>query len=202
MIIQLEIYLLSVPIEIWALIISIVAVVFTLMKDFIIPFLLNPKLNFEYKEERPFRRESDINNSNNLGCFLRFSVKNIGKHPAINCRCQILSIEKGSNQYGDYQGFSLKWAGRPELIERNNISIGETEFLDLSYTNDIDNLVHLLTYHNVGIGIKLTIEPGEYMINLIFSGDNFKPYRLKFQMIKVDINDRNQISLSLIDIKR
>jgi len=96
----LEINLLGLQVEIWALIISCIALVFTLMKDFIIPWILKPKLKFEYKEERPFRRDNVIINRNitDKGCFLRFSVKNVGNRPAINCRCQILTAESNSEK--------------------------------------------------------------------------------------------------------
>ena len=189
-------------IPILALFFSGIALIFTLMKDFIIPYLLKPKMKFKYAEKPPFRRESNLNGSNNKGCFLRFSVINIGKRPAKNCRCQISTIEKNSLEYRDYRGYTLRWASRPERVERLNIGIGETEFIDLAVTIDFDNNIHLETYHDVGIGICSTIEPGEYSINLIFSGDNFKPYKIKFRITKENISDRNTVTLSLIEGKK
>lgn len=121
-------------IEIWALIISLFAIIFTLLKDFILPWWFKPRMKFFYEEKPPYRRENVmINKDPNLkGTFLRFSVKNTGRSPALNCRCQLLKVEKENKLYGDYQGFPLRWASRPESIinqasgERLNIGIGET----------------------------------------------------------------------------
>jgi hypothetical protein len=194
----------------WALIISIIVAIFTLMKDFIIPLLLKPKLKFIYKEEVPYRRENVIINNVELnkGSFIRFSVINVGKRPALNCRCQIFKLEQSSKRYGDYIGFPLRWASRPESLidssngERLNIAIGETEFIDLAFTTSNNNYINLQKYHNVDIGIKEVIEPGEYLITLIFSGDNFKPYKIKFQITKEDSNAPNKIKVSLKETER
>lgn len=202
-----EIIFFGLRIEIWALIISLIAIIFTLMKDFILPWFFKPKLKFEYQEEIPYRREDVIINRNAdlKGSFLRFSVENIGRRPALNCRCQVLRIEKDSEIFGDYQGFPLRWASRPESIinqasgERLNIAIGETEFIDLAVTSNNNNFIHLQKYHDVDIGIKEVIEPGEYDIFLIFSGDNFKPYTLKFHVKKEDSNNPKKIEVKLMD---
>lgn len=205
--ILIEIRFLGIQAEIWALIISFIALTFTLMKDFILPWFLKPKIKFEYKEQTPYRRENIIINRDlkNIGCFLRFSITNTGNRPALNCRCQVLKVEKDFKRYGDYQGFPLRWASRPESIidstqgERLNIAVGETEFIDLAVSSNNNNYINLQKYHNIDIGIKEIIEPGEYLMTLIFSGDNFKPYNVKFQISKENNNNPNDITLSLIE---
>jgi len=190
-----------------ALVVSAIALVFTFLKDFIIPFFCKPKFDFEYKEKPPFRRENlRINRTENKGTFLRFLVKNIGKKPAINCRCQILKVKKDGKNYGDYQGFPLKWAGRPEYIinqasgERLNLAQGEIEFIDLAATrDDRKGCIVLQKYHDVDIGIKEEVTFGRYEILLIFSGDNFKPYKLLFEIEKDDSLDINGVKLKLLN---
>jgi hypothetical protein len=206
------IFVFGVALEIWALTISIIAILFTLLKDFILPFFFKPKFIFEYHEDVPYRREDiRINNDRNrIGTFLRFKVKNIGNRPANNCRCQLSRVEDIDNHrsYGDYQGFPLRWASRPESIidqikgERLNIGIGETEFIDLAFTGNDRIGIVLEKYHNVPIGIKETIPPGNYYLYLIFSGDNFKPYELKFHINRYDNNDPEQINVGLEEIKQ
>ena len=202
------IILLGLKIEIWALVVAIIAIIFTLMKEFILPLFFKPKLEFTYKEKQPFRRGNVIINRNadRRGTFLRFSIKNIGSRPAMNCRCQILKVERNNELYEDYQGFPLRWASRPESVinqvsgERLNIAIGETEFIDLAVTSNNNRFILLQKYHTVDIGIREVIEPGEYDIFLIFSGDNFKPYTLKFHVNKEDSNNPDNVELELIKV--
>jgi hypothetical protein len=201
-----EIILLGVRIEFWAIFISIVALFFTLLKDFIVPCIFKPKLDSRYEDNPPYRRQNIIINRDPelRGTFLRFSVKNVGRRLALNCRCQILRIEKDNKLYGDYQGFPLRWASRPEPIlnqtsgERLNIARGETEFVDLAVTTNHDSHIHLQKYHNVDIGIKEIIESGKYNLQLIISGDNFKPHTLLFSIERKDSLNPGDIKLELL----
>ncbi len=191
------------------IVLSIIAILFTLLKDFILPLFIKPALKFKYSELSPYRKENTIinNNPNFKGTYLRFMVKNDGRASAINCRCQIQIILKNGKKYGEYQGFPLRWAGRPEAIinqasgERLNIARGESEFLDLALALNVDSDIHLEKYHDVSIGIKSIIEPGEYDIILIFSGDNFAPYKIKFHIERKNTINPNDISLKLISYK-
>lgn len=197
--------LLGLKLEIWAFIISLIALMFTFLKDFILPWYFKPKIEFTYENKPPFRREDvTIDKGSNLkGTFLRFSVKNVGRRPALNCRCQILKVNKGNNIYGDYQGFPLRWASRPESLinqtsgERLNLGIGETEFIDLAASTNKDNFIYLQKYHNIDIGIKEVIECGKYNLFLIFSGDNLEPYFLHFTIDRKDSIDHKAIHAKL-----
>jgi len=205
-----ETLLFGLPIEILALIISIIAIILVFLKDFILPWWFKPELRFNYEEKPPYRRENVvINRIRDLkGTFLRFAVNNAGRRLAINCRCQILKVEKEKKLFGDYQGFPLAWASRPESTidpvsgERLNIAIGETEFINLAVAANNNTFINLQKYHNVDIGIKEVIEPGEYNLFLIFSGDNFKPYILQFYINKENSTDSNKIELRLIGSTR
>lgn len=202
--------LFGIRVEILALIISVIAIIFTFLKDFFLPLIYKPKLEFKYEENPPTRRKNvNINRNPDLfGTFLRFSVKNIGRRPAFNCRCHILDIKKNHVKYGDYEGFPLRWASRPESVinqasgERLNISIGETEFIDLAVTTNENNLIHFQKYHDVDIGIRENLEFGKYDILLIFSGDNFKPYQILFEVDREDSLNPDDVKLKLIETSR
>lgn len=202
-----EIFLFGLQIEIWALLFSIIAILLTLAKDFILPLWFKPELVFRYEEKPPYRRNNlsigGQPNPNLKGTFLRFEVQNVGRRPALNCRCQILKVEKENKLCGDYKGFPLKWASRPEAVinpangERLNIAIGETEFVDLAVALNNDPDIHFKKYHPIPIGIKESIGAGSYDLYLIFSGDNFDSYTLKFYINKENSNDPDKIELNL-----
>lgn len=197
---------LGLQIEVWAFIISVIAILITLLKDFILPIFIRPRLTFNYKDEKPYRREDIKTNEKppQFGCFLRFSVKNLGNRPALNCRSQIYSVSQNNSKYGDYQGFPLRWASRPESIvnsndgERLNIGIGEIEFVDMALSENTNECIILLKYHTVHIGIAEKIPPGEFLIDVLFSGDNFSPYHLIFKIIKPNNNRHNDIHMQLL----
>ncbi len=202
--------LVGITIDIWAFIIACIALLVTMMKDFILPMLIKPKLEFTYREERPFRRSNVAINrdSDMLGAFFRFSVKNIGRSPAINCRCQIEAVKKQDAIFGDYQGYPLRWASRPESSidsvngERLNIGRGEIEFVDLAVATNHKPWIHLQKYHSVDIGMSDIIEPGVYDVHLLFSGDNFSPYRLEFHIEKENNCNSDDVSITLNQVKQ
>ena len=103
------------------IVISIFAVIMTLLKEFIIPVFLKPKIVFQYKEDMPFRIENAYipngQDANIKVCFIRFSVCNNGRRPATNCRAQIYAVYCGSKIHDNYQGFPLRWANRPIITD-------------------------------------------------------------------------------------
>lgn len=198
----------------WALGISIIAIIFTALRDFILPHFLKPELEFDYKEKKPFRRKDiqivDMSahvrqikeDHTHIGTFLRFKIKNVGRRPALNCRTQIKNVLKDGNIFEDYTGFPLRWASKPEAKERLNIGIGETEFIDLLATSNKEKGMKLQKHHNLPIGIFETIPPGKYTLEVLVSGDNFKPYLLSFLVNKKDSLDYNDISLKYNGLKK
>jgi len=184
-----------------AIAISIIALIFSLLKDFIIPCFQKPKLKFKFENDIPFRR---FTTSHTRSCFLRIRVRNVGKTPALNCRCQILSIEKDNEIYGDYTGCPVRWASRPEKDvnpldrERLEIGQGESEFLDTATANYCDEKIHLCQYHNEGIGTPIELEPNVYNVVIIVSGSNFRPYVLSFRITKT--NEKNPDGLKGIEL--
>ena len=243
-------------VDIVTIVISVVALLTAVFKDFLLPYIYKPKLKFDFDNKEPFRRLITLPNNNkgidkkvnfqktssfmdciildnqdyngptydlSVGdlspnsniideslqetrksnvneincCFLRISVNNSGKRTAQSCRCQISDVQKPSGERLDYKGFTLRWACRPESIlnptngERLSIGVGETEFIDFAMSRSDIEKIFLLKYHGEYVGLKDTIEPGEYIITLIFSGDNFKPYLKSFRLFKDNSKDIN-----------
>ncbi len=200
-----NIAILGLPIDLWALILSIVAITLTLLKDFILPLFFRPRLAIRYLDNNPFRRK-DVwiaDAQGIVGTFIRFSIKNIGNVPALNCRCQISRVEKEQKNFNDYMGFPLRWASRPESVinqasgERLNIGVGETEFVDLLSTLSANTNMFLQKYHNVPIGINEIIPAGEYSIFVLCSGDNFSPKEIRFIVDRKNVMYHNAIKVSL-----
>lgn len=263
--------LLGIDIQYWALGLSFLALFIALLKDFILPLILKPKIVINYFDKEPFRRkrkvpsdpkgqfdESAFNErsplfneefhqgsqicesfiedastgsatqnyiSSECGssklkkvskkpsnkyidcCFLRLSVKNMGKRPAINCRCQIVDVTSSKGKSFDFVGFTLRWACRPESRlepikgERLNIGVGETEFLDFAMAREDDERIIFLKYHGEFVGLNDKLEPGDYFITLIFSGDNFKPLMMEFRLAKTENVEIDGIKLSKVKNK-
>lgn len=163
-----------------------------------------PILYFIHRENEPFRRENILIQGTNISVtFERFMVINKGRGPALQCRCQIYEVRKDGKTFGDYRGYPLKWASRPEAIidqlkgERLNIGPGETEFIDLAHTVSNDTNIHLEKYHSIAIGIPDFISFGNYEVEIIFSGDNFSPYFLLFNIDKENSNDIKRLRVKL-----
>jgi len=138
------------------------------------------------------------------GCFIRLGVTNkSNKRKANECRCKIKIVK---SEFGDtlnsYVGFSLRWANRPESIlnplgiERLDLGMGETEYIDLALAMANSNKIFLESYHSVPDGIKSTMEPGRYNITLIFSGRNFRSHTITYELSKENSNDINTINVS------
>src|SRR3989344_8789043 len=188
------------------IILSLIAILFTGLKDFIIPAFIKPRLKFSYNSKEPYKRGPIILNTHSFSVFDRFKVENVGRDIAKNCRCQIYSIENAEGKKFDLHGFPIRWASRPEPVvdfikaERLNIAPGESEFVDLAYMRtDNTTKIFFNSYHNIPIGMDNSVPFDEYIIEFIVSGDNFRPYLLKFRIHKkIDLNG---FYIKLLEVK-
>ena len=190
------------------ILLSIIAIIFTAFKDFILPCIFKPKLNITYDSKEPYKRAPIILSPGSvLSAFDRFKVENVGKRTAKNCRCQIYSIENSGKKKFDFHGFPMRWASRPESMvdfskaERLNIGPGESEFIDLAHMRtDNTTKIFFSSYHNIPIGMVDNIPFDSYIIECIISGDNFKPYIVSFRILKkIDLNG---FHIKLLEVKR
>lgn len=190
------------------ILLSIIAIIFTAFKDFILPWFFKPKLNITYLPEAPYKKGPIVKNSGHLiENYERFKVENVGRVVAKNVRCQVYQVKDHDNKSFDFQGYHLKWASRPEStqdfskVERLNIGIGESEFVDLVYmrTDNTTN-IYFNKYPNIPSGMNDYLPIGDYLITALVSGDNFKPYLASFKVHKK--LEFTGIRMSLEEIKR
>ena len=188
--------------------ISLIAILFTALKDFILPVIFKPKLNITYNSQEPYKRAPIILSPGSvLSAFDRFKVENVGKKTAKNCRCQIYQVTDSKGKDVDLQGFPLRWASRPDSgtdfskAERLNIGPGESEFVDLVYMrSDNTTKTFLSSYHNTPIGMGDSIPIDDYIIKAIISGDNFKPYFASFKIGKKP--ELNGFKIKLLNVTK
>lgn len=201
------IYFLGIRLEFWTLTLAITAILFTALKDFILPWFFKPKLKISYISIPPYKRHSIVLTGSILSAFDRFKVENIGKSTAKNCRCQIYQIVDRKKNKLDLQGFPLRWANWPDMLsgfekkERLNIGVGESEFVDFVYMRSDDTTKIFLSSYDpsiLGKGDNLYIN--NYNIDVIISGDNFKPYIARFKIRKQAKVDGFEVKL--LDVKR
>lgn len=193
------------------ILLSIIAIIFTAFKDFILPWFFKPKLEITYEQKIPYKRQTNINvgpNQTVIGFFYRFKIKNIGKETARNCRCQIYSIKDKKGEELDLHGFPIKWASRPESAvdftkaERLNIGPGESEFVDLVNTRtDSAGYFYFEPYHNVPIGMNSQVALNDYTLKIIISGDNFKTYFVTFN-INGQPKEKHILEITLEEVTR
>lgn len=182
-----------------SILIAILAFVQELLKN----WWNKPTLVFLYEDKNPFRRENiAILETSLIGVFERFMVKNIGRGPAINCRSQILEIRQNNERFGDYDGFPLHWASRPDFNERLNIGRGEREFLDIAVAVNSNSNLYLVSYHTTPIGIPNLLPFGNYEFRVIFSGDNFRPYLLLFEINRPNTNNSKDLFVRLSKVSQ
>ncbi len=187
-----------------AILISLFAVLLTTFKDFIIPIFVKPKLKFSYENKEPYIKFIKRNNNLNYN-FFRFEVKNFGESSALNCKCKIINMKMNEGTlFEDYEGFNLKWSGsekyiNDELKEKQNLNCGEISYIDLFKFDKFNNTIELESPFQLYEGYSSIINSNNFYINLIFCGDNFKPYFLKFEVKKIKSNN---IKVNLLKVKR
>jgi hypothetical protein len=184
-----------------SILLSVVAISFTALKDFVLPWIIRPKLKLSYLPNSPYKRQAVLTGSR-FFVFEKFKITNTGKAIAKNCRCQIFQIKKNRGLDRDLQGFPLRWASFPDKIgsfeknERLNIGPGESEFVDLLHMRDDDTTKIFLSSHDSSVmGKGDDIEIGDYIIQVIISGDNFKPYIADFKIERMPQLDGFKIKL-------
>lgn len=188
------------------ILLSIIAIMFTAFKDFILPWWFKPKLKISYLSSAPYKRQAVLTGPN-LFMFYKFKIENIGNSIARNCRCQIYQIEQKKEIDKNLQGFPLRWANFPDMhgdfekSERINISSGESEFVDLFYFGGRDQTKFWLSsYDSSVLERKDGLQLGDYILHIIISGDNFKSYIAKF---KIEWASKNYgLNVKLLQVRK
>ncbi|MFH0882829.1 MAG: hypothetical protein V2A56_07570, partial [bacterium] len=67
-------------IEVLSICIAIIALVFTLLRDFILPCIIKPKIKVYYSNKEPYKKDNlIINETCHVGSFIRIMINNEGK---------------------------------------------------------------------------------------------------------------------------
>lgn len=189
---------------------SIIAILFTAFKDFILPRFFKPKLKITYHPDSPYKRGPIVLNagSSTIAVYDRFKIENVGRGIAKNARCQIFHVEDLQKKPFDLQGYALMWTSRPESttdfskVERLNIGLGESEFVELAYMRtDNTTQIYFNKYPNIPTGMDESLYIGDYIIKVIISGDNFKPLIVTFKVFKKFLGLKG-LDIKLLGIKR
>ncbi len=191
----LETFIWGVPTVVWALILSLVAILLTLLKDFIIPAIFKPKISLLVNNddciENIQKGPSFVGGKVFFGAspsrWLRLRITNaegFWRRPARNCYVKLFWVydDKG-NRIIPFSPVLLKWSGFDEV--KANLAPGDYHYVDL---------VHELQFRKLQIQRPVPAEfseklvPGEYTFKIGVFGDNFKPlYR---RNIKVKFTDK------------
>jgi hypothetical protein len=132
--------------------------------------------------------------------YLRFRVENTGNQAMEDIEVKILSLYRKSdkNKYTLQENFlpmNLKWAHTGNVVT-NNIQVGLFKHLDIGcIRRPIDNFDPTEIQSNIALFLDLEtvpntrsdiIEPGDYKIDLVVAGNNFKPVHKTYKLILRD----------------
>ncbi|MBI2148972.1 hypothetical protein HYU23_04785 [Candidatus Woesearchaeota archaeon] len=172
-----------------SIIIAIVALVFTALKDFIIPYILKPRISMEAKNDEECiedcGEESQIKSR-----WLRLKLINKSgffSNKAKNCYVKLLGIYNSNHEkMHPFSQFPLPWVCYNNY--KNDLSKGETHLIDLVYEYGTKRRLYV-NGKDYPIPVKLLnkLIPGKYIFKVGVYGDNFNP---KFYDFTVELGNQ------------
>lgn len=168
--------------ELWALGISIVALLSTLTKDLFVPILFKPKLKIEAIDDGEcIQNTSD--QQNNLTRWIRLRLLNKNgffSRTARDCLVKILWVKnKNGVKIMPFESLPLTWVNYDDFSGgKYDLSIGEYHMIDLVHEFPQKRF---LKFKLAGIPLELIKEsenklsPGDYYFKIAIYGSNFKP---------------------------
>lgn len=180
-----------VPIEVWALILSGIAVVFTALKDFIIPFFFRPKISIETNNNDCIENITSgtiVKHGKRIfgaapSRWLRLKIKNgsgFCRRPARNCYVKLFEVRDSSNRkVVPFSPFLLKW-GTYET-RKGDLAPGEYHFVDL--VHEKPGLSKLWIQGPVPEEFQNKLLPDLYTFKVSAFGDNFNPVSSEFKIL-------------------
>jgi len=189
------------------------AIVFlNLFLIFIKPRLEEPKFSIEFETYAPFCRQTTSGTFTSvLGAintyWLRLRVKNSGKSVAQRCLGKLIKVmDSEAKVIDDFDPMQLHWVGTSwEAVPFTNISLNrqDYEYLDVLVTQEGIYGVYICGDQFVWAkyeqrGIKNSLEPGKYIIQITVYGDNVKP-QTKYLSLIWRGRDYKDISVEIHD---
>ena len=172
-------------IPIVSLIISIIAVVAVVYREFIHDKVFSPKLEVTFSLEGRISREAlvawpptALEPSQWKAAFWpRLQVKNGGRSVARRCEGILAEVTNPEGKLDTrYDPLSLSWGIAPTGRGLEPLDIARDRVVDLNtfYTIEGEPKAPFATYPDPR-GMPLHLEPGDYWLRIVIYGDNFKP---------------------------
>ena len=181
--------------EWWALGVSILALVITLARDFIKPFLFKPRISLLGIDDGECVQKASDKLYNIESIWLR--LKLINKYsfwsiPAKNCYVKLLSVKNSSGEkIIPLESLPLPWVSYDGdfIGSRHDLSVGEYHMIDLVYEYPHRRVLEFKIHVPVDLmkEAEKKLGVGIYTIKVAVYGDNFKPL---FKHIKVKLTDK------------
>ncbi len=177
--------------EWWALGVAIFALIVSIFKEFMLPWLFSPAItlcgrnkSFYIEDAEKSPKETGLE----LERYLRLKIRNsenFRSSRAKNCYVKLLSIKKNCKLMEPFTPVPLKWSsydqeGTPYADRKHDLAKGEYHYIDLCHESDKEKLL----LFQISIPSKLgdQLSPGKYQFKVKIYGDNFKPVQKKFNV--------------------
>lgn len=172
--------LFGIEMEIWAIIISIVALIIVIFKDFIYPFIFKPRLKVIIDNSEEYVRNA-TSKEWGLSRWARIKLKNkdgFFTRRAQNCYVKLLEIKnKNKETISPFDQAPLNWTVYKTV--KNDLSKGESHFIDLVYESTFNRALYpaTITIPNMLLsGLQHKLGPGKYYLKIGVYGDNFNSF--------------------------
>jgi len=178
---------LGLNVEWWAILISLLAVLIAIFKDFVKPLIFSPKIKL-YCKNAEFYIEEVENLTKHR--YLRLKIINSGGYfssTTKNCYVKLMWIKKEGNITSPFTPTILKWSlydeeTEPITTRKHDLAKGEPHFIDLCSESEKGKRI---LFFQAPIPPKLAekLGSGKYTFKIGVYGDNFTP---KYWMFNVN----------------
>lgn len=181
------IYFLGIRLEYWTLIIAGIAVLFTALRDFIIPTIFKPRLRLNGKNQDFYIEEAEHLTKRR---YIRLKIINknsFWSRPAKNCYIKLIEIKKDGELMHPFTPVPLKWSSYDEETgpitkRKHNLAKGEFHFIDLCY--ECETYKKRLYFQTpIPPKLQVKLEAGRYTFKVGIYGNNFAPKLEIFNLI-------------------
>jgi len=181
----MTITLLNIPIGIWALLISFIALIIAILKDFILPLIFKPNLVLKINNSELFVRDASSGRERSRWARIKIANKDgFFTRKAENCYLKLIEIRNSDNELiQPFNQSPLKWTVYQNA--KNDLSKGESHFIDLVYESTGHRVLYPAT---ISVPIRLLEEaenklgPGTYSLKVGVYGDNFNSFTKTFNV--------------------
>lgn len=168
-----------------AIIISGIAVLLTLFRDFILPSIFGPRLELEGRDDGECVTNAIVTPGGDSRWIRLRLINGDGwrSRKAKNCYLKLLEIKDNhGKKILPFDQAPLKWVTYDNT--KNNLSKGESHLIDLVHEFDIKSHRYLSFDFSLQISLLKEIDkklgPGKYVFKIGVYGDNFNSFEKSF----------------------